>query len=66
MNHSDRAVEDLLERECLPHVIPPEEHNRFYLKTMARRSGHWIDFSGRPHLVEQNDPIRVEKMVEVD
>jgi len=26
-----------------PHVIPPNEHNRFYLETKARRSGHFIE-----------------------
>lgn len=46
----------------LPHVIPPNEHNRFYLETKASRSGHWIDFAGKPHLVEQSDPVVVEGM----
>jgi len=44
----------------VPHVIPPNEHNRFYLETKASRSGHWIDFSGKPHLEEQSDPVLVE------
>jgi len=48
----------------IPHVIPPNEHNRFYLETKARRSGHWIDFTGKPHLVEQSDPVVVEGMTE--
>ena len=48
----------------LPHVIPPNEHNRFYLETKANRSGHWIDFSGKPHLMEQSDPVVVEGMAE--
>ncbi len=26
----------------IPHVMPPNEHNRFYLQTKARRSGHLI------------------------
>lgn len=26
--------------ERIPHVIPPTAHNRFYLQTKARRSGH--------------------------
>ena len=43
-----------------PHVIPPTEHNRFYLETKALRSGHWIDFSGRPRLHEQSDDVLVE------
>ena len=44
----------------LPHVIPPNEYNRFYLETKAMRSGHVLDFSGKPHLTEQDDPVRVE------
>ena len=44
----------------LPHVIPPNEHNRFYLETKATRSGHVLDFSGKPRLAEQDDPVRVE------
>ena len=39
-------------------------HNRFYLETKARRSGHFIDFSGTPHLQEQSDPVRVEGMLD--
>jgi GTP cyclohydrolase II len=43
----------------LSHVIPPNDHNRFYLETKAARSGHWIDFSGKTHLPEQSDPVVV-------
>ena len=43
----------------IPHVIPPNEHNRFYLETKADRSGHWIDFKGKVHLQEQSDPVVV-------
>ncbi|MBP7146317.1 MAG: GTP cyclohydrolase II [Acidobacteria bacterium] len=46
----------------IPHVIPPNPHNRFYLETKATRSGHWIDFEGKPHLPEQSDPVVVEGM----
>jgi GTP cyclohydrolase II len=42
-----------------PHVIPPNEYNRFYLETKANRSGHWIDFKGKVHLPEQSDPVLV-------
>jgi len=48
----------------IPHVIPPNRHNRFYLETKAKRSGHWIDLQGRPRLDEQNDPVVVEGMTE--
>ena len=46
----------------IPHVIPPNEHNRFYLETKARRSGHFIDLSTAPRLMEQSDPVVVEGM----
>ena len=46
----------------VPHILPPNPHNRFYLETKASRSGHWIDFAGKPHLSEQSDPILVEGM----
>lgn len=46
----------------IPHVLPPNPHNRFYLETKASRFGHWIDFSGKPHLPEQSEPILVEGM----
>jgi GTP cyclohydrolase II len=48
----------------IPHVIPPNEHNRFYLETKARRSGHFIDFAGNPHHPEQSDPVLVAGMKE--
>jgi GTP cyclohydrolase II len=46
----------------IPHVIPPNEHNRFYLQTKALRSGHFIDFEGKEHLKEQDEPIIIEGM----
>ena len=45
----------------LPHVIPPNEFNRFYLETKARRSGHLIDLT-ELRLSEQSDPVHVEGM----
>lgn len=48
----------------IPHVIPPNEHNRFYLETKSKRSGHYIDLTGKPHLVEQSDPVIVAGMSE--
>ena len=42
-----------------PHLIPPNEHNRFYLETKANRSGHWIDSFGKGHLQEQSDRVVV-------
>src|SRR5215467_7263760 len=34
----------------LPHVIPPNEFNRFYLETKREKSGHILDALGKPHL----------------
>ena len=48
----------------IPHVLPPNSYNRFYLETKANRSGHWIDFSGKPHLTEQGDPVVIDGMQE--
>lgn len=48
----------------IPHILPPNEHNIFYLQTKAAKSGHMIDFHGKPHLVEQSDPAIVEGMTE--
>jgi GTP cyclohydrolase II len=45
----------------IPHVIPPNEFNRYYLLTKAVRSGHQIQFDGKPHLSEQDDPVVVEQ-----
>jgi GTP cyclohydrolase II len=48
----------------IPHVIPPNEHNRFYLQTKAERSGHWIDVAGRHRLAEQSDDVVVDEEAE--
>ena len=50
----------------IPHVIPPNEYNRFYLQTKAQRSGHYIDPAGHAHLPEQSDPVVVEGMPDTD
>ena len=46
----------------IPLVVPPNEYNRFYLQTKAARSGHYIDFDGKQHLAEQDEPVLVEGM----
>jgi GTP cyclohydrolase II len=40
----------------IPHVIPAGRHNRHYLETKAKRSGHLIDVDGAAELSEQDDP----------
>jgi GTP cyclohydrolase II len=46
----------------IPLVVPPNEHNVFYLSTKASRSGHYIDLAGYEHLSEQMDRPIVEGM----
>ena len=48
----------------IPHIMEPNEHNRFYLETKAAKSGHMIDFHGKEHLPEQDDRPIVEGMSE--
>jgi len=65
MTNNPRKIEELEKLGVtvagrLPHVIPANELNRFYLETKARRSGHQITFDGKPHLPEQDDPVIVE------
>ena len=43
-----------------PHVIPPNEFNRFYLETKRDKSGHILDSLGKPHLPEQGEIVHVE------
>jgi GTP cyclohydrolase II len=65
LTNNPRKVEQLVDygikvTDRVPHVIPANEHNRFYLETKAARSGHFIDFEGKPHIAEQDDPVIVE------
>jgi GTP cyclohydrolase II len=69
LTNNPRKVEELSRfgiriAHRLPHVIPPNEHNRFYLETKASKSGHFIDLSGKPHLEEQGEPVRIQGMKE--
>lgn len=48
----------------IPHIMEPNEYNRFYLETKAAKSGHLIDFYGNERLLEQSDPAIVEGMSE--
>jgi len=44
----------------IPHVIPANEWNRFYLETKATRSGHQIELEGKAPRSAQDDPVIVE------
>jgi GTP cyclohydrolase II len=46
----------------IPLVMPANPYNRFYLQTKAARSGHFIDFDGKEHLAEQDEPVLIEGM----
>ena len=45
----------------IPHIIAPNDFNRFYLETKEARSGHMLDFAAK-RLAEQSDPLVVEGM----
>jgi GTP cyclohydrolase II len=65
LTNNPKKVEELarhgvLVSDRLPHVIPPNEHNRFYLETKRDKSGHLLDSLGKPHLPEQGESVRVE------
>ena len=69
MTNNPRKIEQLTQHGIrverrIPHLIPPNGHNRFYLETKRDRSGQYIDFAGKPHLMEQSDPVVVEGMAE--
>jgi len=60
MTNNPKKIEDLIQHgvvvsKRLPHILPPNEYNQFYLETKAAKSGHMIDFNGKVHLPEQSD-----------
>jgi GTP cyclohydrolase II len=55
------AQHGIVVSDRIPHVIPPNEFNRFYLETKARRSGHMIDLA-EERLSEQSDRVLIEGM----
>jgi len=67
ITNNPKKIEDL-ERNGIkvtgriPHVMPANEYNRFYLETKAIKSGHLIDLQGKERLPEQADPPCVEGM----
>ena len=44
----------------VPHLLPPTEHNRAYLETKARRSGHFIELP-RARVSEQHDDVELDE-----
>jgi GTP cyclohydrolase II len=41
----------------VPLVMPANDHNRFYLQTKARKSGHAIELEDVRQLPDQNEPV---------
>ncbi len=69
MTNNPKKIDQLVQHgvkvnKRLPHILPSNEHNRFYLETKAAKSGHMIDFRGKEHLAEQSEPVIVKGMTE--
>ncbi len=67
ITNNPRKIEDLTRHGVevtgrIPHVMPANEYNRFYLETKALKSGHLIDFNGKERWPEQDDHPEVEGM----
>ena len=64
LTNNPRKVEELTRYGVkvsarLPHLIPPNDYNRFYLETKRDKSGHLLNPAGTPHLAEQGEPVRL-------
>lgn len=64
MTNNPRKVDELVQHGVtvagrIPHMIPPNEFNRFYLETKRDRSGHMLDALGKPHLAEQGEHVEI-------
>ena len=69
MTNNPRKLDDLARYGItvngrIPHIIPPNPYNEFYLHTKAEKSGHLIDLDGKEHLPEQHDRPIVQGMTE--
>ncbi len=67
ITNNPKKIEDLTQNGIvvtgrIPHVMPANEYNRFYLETKAIKSGHLIDLQGKEHLPEQADHPVIEGM----
>ena len=67
ITNNPKKIEDLTKNGIsvtgrIPHIMQPNQYNRFYLETKANKSGHLIDFSGIQRLPEQADPPVVKGM----
>jgi GTP cyclohydrolase II len=67
ITNNPRKIEDLTKNGVIvngriPHVMQPNEYNRFYLETKAIKSGHLIDLQGKERIPEQSDYPVIEGM----
>lgn len=67
ITNNPKKIEDLTQHGIvvngrIPHIMPTNEYNRFYLETKALKSGHMIDTFGKEHLPEQADPPFIQGM----
>ncbi|MGQ0603731.1 MAG: GTP cyclohydrolase II [Anaerolineales bacterium] len=69
MTNNPRKLNDLTKygvkvNSRIPHILPSNPYNEFYLKTKAEKSGHLIDFNGKLHLPEQLDRPVIDGMTD--
>jgi GTP cyclohydrolase II len=67
ITNNPKKIEDLTKNGVkvsgrIPHIMPANEYNQFYLETKAVKSGHLIDLHGKVRLPEQADHPMVEGM----
>ncbi|MGD0806783.1 MAG: hypothetical protein ABSA10_04860, partial [Anaerolineales bacterium] len=67
ITNNPKKIEDLKKNGIkvngrIPHIMQPNQYNRFYLETKALKSGHLMDLQGKEHLQEQADYPLVEGM----
>jgi GTP cyclohydrolase II len=67
ITNNPKKIEDLEKNGIqvngrIPHIMQPNQYNRFYLETKANKSGHLLDQQGKEHLPEQSDMPYIEGM----
>jgi len=60
ITNNPHKIKDLTEHGIvvtgrIPHIMQPNDYNRFYLETKAHKSGHMIDFGVTQRIPEQAD-----------
>ena len=70
MTNNPKKIKDLTKHgvivnKRIPHIIPPNKYNKFYLDTKTSKSGHLLGARGMEHMQEQSDfPIIDEILTE--